>query len=135
MHVGPVLGDVLEQAGAGLGIAVRLRELHDGAVRLARHQERLFPLRIGEVDVHGVKAGAAHALERGGEVRDLEREVVRTGAVPGDEPREEVVLLDRPRLEQLDRHPVAVGRADPHLHRAEADRLAAEDHGAAERGR
>ena len=64
---------------------------------------------------------------RVGEVGDLERQVVRSGAVPGDEPREEVVLLDRPRLEQLDGHAVAVARAEPHLHRPEADRLAAEE--------
>ena len=43
-----------------------------------------------------------------GEVGHLERHVVRAGAVPGDEAREEVVLLDGPRFEQLDRHAVAV---------------------------
>ena len=50
-----------------------------------------------------------------------------------DESCEEVVALDRPGFEQLDRHAVTFGGADPHLHRAEADRLAAEDDGAAER--
>ena len=41
--------------------------------------------------------------------------------------------LDGPRLEQLDGHAVAVVVADPDLHRAEAEALAAEDHRAAER--
>ena len=67
------------------------------------------------------------------EVGHLEREVMRTGAVPRDEAGEEVVLFGRPRFEQLDAHAVAVGVADEHLHRTEADRTAAEDDGAAER--
>ena len=71
-------------------------------------------------------------LERAGQVRHLEREMVRAGAVPRDESREEVVLLDRPRLQQLHRHPVAIRGADPHLHRTEPDRLAAEDHRSAQ---
>ena len=54
---------------------------------------------------------------------------------PRDEPFEEVVLVDRPRLEQLDRHPVARSGAEPDLHRPEADRLAAEQDGAAELAR
>ena len=116
-------------------MAVRLRELHDGAVRLARHQERLLPLGVGDVDVHGLEARAADALDRGREAGHLEREMVRARAVTRDEPREEVVLLDGPRFEELDRHPVAVGCADEHLHRAEPDRLPAEDHGPAERAR
>ena len=65
-----------------------------------------------EVDVHRLEARAAHPLERGGEVGHLEREVVRAGAVPRDEAGEEVVLLGRPRFEQLDGHAVAVGVAD-----------------------
>ena len=79
--VGPVLGDVCEQLRPTLGVAVRLRELHDGAVRLGRHEERFFPLRIGDVDVHRVETRAADALERGGEVGHLEREVMRAGSV------------------------------------------------------
>ena len=63
----------------------------------------------------GWKPAPRTPLERGGEVGHLEREVVRTGAVPRDEAGEEVVLVDRPRFEQLDRHAVAVGdrRATP----------------------
>ena len=53
-------------------------------------------------------------------------------AVAGDEAGEEVVLVDRPRFEQLDGHAVAVAGTEPHLHRTEADRLAAEQDRAAE---
>ena len=80
----------------------------------------------------GWKPAPRHARDRVGEVGDLERHVVRAGAVPGDEAREEVVLVDRPRLEELDGHAVAVAGAEPHLHRAKADRLTAEEDGAAE---
>ena len=77
LRVRAVRRDVVEQLGARLRVTVRLRELHDGAVRFARHQERFLPLRIGHVDVHGMEARAAHALERGREVGHLEREVMR----------------------------------------------------------
>jgi len=43
-----------------------------------------------------------------------------------DETGEEVALIDRPGFEQLDRHAVAVARAEPYLHRTESDALAAE---------
>ena len=46
LRVRSVLGDVVEELLARLGMAVRLRELHDGAVRFARHEERFFPLGI-----------------------------------------------------------------------------------------
>ena len=121
VHVRAVLGDVREQLGARLRMSVRLRELHDGAVRLAGHEERFFPLRIAHVDVHRMEARAAHPFDRGGEVGDLERQVVRARAVARDEPGEEVVLLGLPRFEQLDRHAVAGVGAEPHLHRPEAD--------------
>ena len=96
LRVRAVVGDVVEELRARLGMSVRLRELHDRAVRFARHQERFFPLRIRHVDVHRMEARAAHARDRVGEVGDLERHVMRPGAVPGDEAREEVVLLDCP---------------------------------------
>ncbi len=131
--MGPCARDLCEERGAGLGVAVGLRELHHRPVRFARHEERFHPLRIGPVDVHRVKSGLAHPLEHRAEIGDLEREVVRTGAVPGDESREEVVLIHRPRLEQLDRHAVAVVGSHPDLHGPEADRLAAEDDRPAER--
>ena len=67
MFVRAVLGDVREHLGAGLGIAVRLRELHHRAVGLARHQERLLPFRIAQVDVHGIKeAGTTDPRQRVG---------------------------------------------------------------------
>ena len=131
MRVRSVLADVREQLGLGL-VVMRLGELHHGAVRFPGKEERLLPLRVGDVDVHRVKARGAHALERSTEVGHLDREVVRSGAVPCDEAREEVVSLDIPRLEQLDRHAVAVVGAEPHLHRPEPDRLPAEDDRATE---
>ena len=56
VHVGTVRRDVREQCGPRLGMAVRLRELHDRAVRLGRHEKRLLPLGVGPVDVHGMEA-------------------------------------------------------------------------------
>ena len=100
---------------------VGLGELDDRAVRLARQQERFLPLRIGEVDVDGREPGRSEALDRREQVGHLEREVVRAGAVAGDEPGEEVVAARRPRFEQLDAHAVAGVVADPHLHRPEPD--------------
>ena len=94
-------------------------------------EERLLPIGVGEVDVDGAVAGAADAFERGGEVVDLEGEVVRAGAVPGDEPLEKVVPFDVPGLEQLDVH-AARGIAQPQLHGPEPDAVAAEQDGPAE---
>src|SRR5262249_32319826 len=91
------------------------------------------PLWIGNVDVHGMKAGAAYALERGHEVGHLERHVMRTRAVTGEKPREEVLLVDVAGFQQLDRHSVALLGAEPYLHGPKADALAAEEDGAAER--
>ena len=102
-------------------------------MRFARQQERFLPLRVAEVDVHRPEAGAAQPLDRGGQVGHLEREVMRTGAVPRDEAGEEVVLFGRPRFEQFDAHAVAVGIAHEDLHRTEADGSATEDDGAAQR--
>jgi hypothetical protein len=104
-------------------------------VRLARHQERFFPLGIRDVDVHGMEAGGAHPRQRGVEVADLEREVMRPVAVAGDEARQEVVAFDFPWFEELDRHAVALVRAEPYLHGPKADRLATEDHAPAELAR
>src|ERR1700730_5204716 len=112
-------------------VPVGLGELHDGAVRLARVEERLLPIGVGQVDVDGAVAGAADTFERCGEVVDLEGEVVRTRAVPGDEALEEVVPFDVPGLEQLDVH-ASRGIAPPELYGPEPDAVAAEQDGPAE---
>ena len=65
------------------------------------------------------------------EVVDLERQVVRALAVTGEEALEEVVVLDVPRLEQLDVHALGLV-AEAHLHRPEAGAVPAEEHQAAE---
>jgi len=100
-------------------------------VRLTRVQERLFPARIREVDVDGPITGAADAFERRFEVVDLVREVMGAGTVAGDEALEEIALVRRPGLEQLEVHAL-VDVAQPHGHGAEAGALAAEENDAAE---
>jgi hypothetical protein len=132
MHVRTVLGDVGEQLRAGLRVTVRLRELHDGAMGLAGQQESFLPVGVGHVDVDGMKAGGAYPFDRGAEVAHFEREVMGPVAVAGEESRKEVVAIDLPRFEQLDRHAVAGVGAEPHLHRPETDRLASEDDASAE---
>ena len=122
-----MLRDVGEELGASLGMAVRFCELHHRAVRFAWHEKRFFPLRIPEIDLHGMKPGAAHALDCGEQVGDLARHVMGTGAVALEEASEEVVAFDLPRFEQLDGHAVAVVASEPDLHRTEPDRLPAED--------
>ena len=66
--LGPCAATCASSPARRLGMAVRLRELHDGAVRLGRHQERFLPRRVGEVDVHRVEArrrAPARAPRRG----------------------------------------------------------------------
>ena len=57
--------------------------------------------------------------------------MVRAVTVTGEEPLEEVVPLDVPRLEQLDFMPPS-SVAEEHLHRPEPGLLAADEDGAAE---
>lgn len=80
-------------------------------------QERFFPQRIAQVHGHRLEAGALDLLERGGDILDLVRDVVRTGAVAVEEPAQEVVALGLVGLEHLEAHAVGV----THLGRAEAD--------------
>ena len=111
---GPCSAHVREEIGARAEVLHRLRELDDRAVRFARQQERFLPLRVARGRCSpGGSPRCANALERGGEVGHLEREVMRAGAVPRDEAGEEVVLLGRPRFEQLDAHAVAGRRRRP----------------------
>jgi hypothetical protein len=121
-------GDLLRQRAP---VAVSLGELHDRPVRLPGMEERLLPVRVGEVDVDGAVPGGADTLERRGKVFQLEGEVVRSVAVTGDEALEEVVPLDVPRLEQLDIH-ARGGVPQPQLHGPEADAVAAEQDDPAE---
>ena len=107
------------------------RELHHGAVRFAGLEERFLPARVAQVHADRLVARGAHALERGREVGDLERDVVLARTVLREEAREEVVLLGLPLDQQLDGHRVDAS-ADAHLHPAKAVAVATREDGAAE---
>ena len=110
---------------------VRVGELHDRPVGVAREEERLAPFGLAQVDAHRCEPRGRDVVEGAREVVDLEREVMGTGAVALEEPLEEVVAVDVPWFEQLDLHATGVV-PEEHLHRSEADPLAAGDHRAAE---
>ena len=59
--------------------------------------------RVVEADADRRDARGAARVEHRGEVRHLERDVVRAAAVAGEEAREEVVVLGPPHDERLDR--------------------------------
>src|SRR5262249_34192797 len=113
-------------AGPACPVAAGLGRLHDRPVGLTGMEERLLPIGIRQIDVDRLVPGSADAIEGRGEVVDFVRQMVRAGAVPGDEALEEVVALRDPRLEELDVHPgVSVAQAE--LHGPEAHALPAEE--------
>src|SRR5262249_60162570 len=76
MAVGALAPPPLDLLGQRPPVAVRLDELDDGPVRLARVEERLLPVRVRQVDVDRPVPGGAYALEGCAEIVHLERQVV-----------------------------------------------------------
>src|SRR5438067_1622156 len=73
-------------------------------------EERLLPERVGHVDVDGSVPGRFSGRQPAGQVLELERHVVRTGAAAVEEAAEEVVALDQVGLEHLHAHAVGVAQ-------------------------
>ena len=93
-----MLDQVEQGRRAGLGQLPRRRhprraallgDLDDDAVGAPRVQERLFPVRVGQVDLDGLDAESPDPGQRGLDVGDDEVEVVRAGAAGGQEALQE----------------------------------------------
>src|SRR3984957_17620861 len=131
-----VADEVLDQVEAGrrpgLGqvprcgrvrFSVLLGDLNDDAVGTARMQERLFPARVVQLDPDRLDAEGPDPAQRGLDIADAEVEVVRAGAVSGQEAFQEGRVGAAGGGQQLNLRPRGVAQLTP----PETGRVAAVD--------